>query len=631
MFSRATIDNIFSTARIEEVIGEYVSLKKRGANYIGLCPFHSEKTPSFNVSPAKELFKCFGCGKAGNVVGFLMDHEKFTYPEALKFLAQKYNITIEEVELSKEGEEDKDEIASIFIVLAYAQKYFHEHLLNSDEGHAIGMAYFKTRGFTRQTIEKFQLGFSPSGRDTFSQHAIRKGYNEKFLIAAGLTIKTDDGKLIDRFRERAMFPIHSAAGRTVGFGARILNNNPKEAKYINSPDTKVFNKGQLLYGLNLAKDTIRKSNCCYLVEGYTDVISMHQSGIENVVASLGTSLTDNHTKLIKRHTNNLSFIFDGDEAGIKASIRGIDIALKDELNLQVLVLPDNEDPDSFCRKNNPVDVSKFIKNNSEDFILFKSKLLLKGSENDPIQRSQAINSIILSISFINNRISRATYINELSKKFNIPEDILHSEVNRALINKFQSKLNISHDVAEKPRKSQKNQYTLKIPIEQEREIIKILITKGNEIYYNDITVADYLITRIGDSEWEDQNLKEIYNYYYNYFLEQKSVPEPNIYIRHSDLKLQNVIIEFIDIEELVVSSKWQSLGRDIPPKDIKREVDSAILHFQLRKFQTMKTINRKKFKGENLTDEEKNEILTMDKFISDRIVEISKELSITYI
>jgi DNA primase len=630
MFSRNSIDNIFSAAKIEEVVGEFVNLKRRGANYIGLCPFHSEKTPSFSVSPTKELFKCFGCGKAGNVVGFLMEHEKYTYPEALKYLAKKYNIEIEEIASPKEDDEDRDEIASIFVILAYAQKYFFEHLLNSDEGHAIGMSYFKSRGFSRQTIEKYQLGFSPSGRDTFSQHAIRKGYNEKYLLAAGLSIKTDDGKLIDRFRERAMFPIHSPSGRTVGFGARILNSNPKEAKYINSPETKVFNKGHLLYGLNLAKDAIRKQNGCYLVEGYTDVISMYQSGIENVVASLGTSLTENQTKLIKRHSNNLSFIFDGDEAGLKASIRGIDIALKDELNLKVIVLPENEDPDSYCRKNNPADVLDFFNKQSEDFIFFKSKLLLKGNENDPIQRSQAINSIISSISFINNRISRSMYITELSKKFSIPEDILHSEVNRALINKFNAKTNVSTDIAQKIKRPPKNQFTIKIPIEQEKEIIKLLITKGNEIYYNDITVAEYLITRIGDSEWEDQNLKEIYNFFHLYYIEHKASPDPKLFIRHEDIRFQQIVIEFIDVEELTASKNWGNHDVNVPLRDIKREVDSACYHFEIRKLQNMRTVNRKLLREENLTNEKMDEIIELDKYISEKISEISKG-NITYI
>jgi DNA primase len=624
MLSRTTIDNIFSAARIEEVVGEFVNLKKRGANYIGLCPFHTEKTPSFSVSPTKELYKCFGCGKAGNVVGFLMEHEKYSYPEALKYLAKKYNIEIDEIVSHKEDDEEKDEIASIFIVLAYAQKYFHEHLLNSDEGHAIGMSYFKTRGFSRQTIEKFQLGFCPSGRDTFSQHALRKGYNEKFLIAAGLSIKTEEGKLIDRFRERAMFPIFSASGRTLGFGARTLSSNPKEAKYINSPETKVFNKGHLLYGLDLAKDSIRKSNRCYLVEGYTDVISMHQSGIENVVASLGTSLTENQTKLIKRHSGNLSFIFDGDEAGLKASIRGIDIALKDELNLQVIVLPDTEDPDSFCKKNTPADVLEYFKTQSEDFIFFKSKLLLKGNENDPIQRSQAINSIILSISYIGNRISRSMYINELSKKFSIPEDILHSEVNRVLINKFQSKVNVSTDISEKVKKPLKTQYTLKIPIEQEKEIIKLLITKGNEIYYDDITVAEYLITRIGDSEWEDINLKEVYNFYFKYYFENKTSPDAKVFIRHEDIRFQQIVIEFIDIDELAVSKNWQNHDVEVPERDIRREVDSACYHFEIRKLQNMRSLNRKLLKEQNLTNEKMDEIIELDKYISEKILEISK-------
>jgi len=630
MFSRTTIDNIFSAAKIEEVVGEFVNLRKRGANFIGLCPFHNEKTPSFSVSPTKELYKCFGCGRAGNVVGFLMEHEKYTYPEALRYLAKKYNIEIDEIISTKESDENKDEIASIFIVLAYAQKYFHEHLLNSDEGHAIGMSYFKNRGFNRQTIEKFQLGFSPSGWDTFSQHALRKGYNEKYLIAAGLSIKTDEGKLIDRFHERVMFPIFSASGRTVGFGARILSSNPKEAKYINSPETKVFNKGHLLYGLDIAKESIRKSNRCFLVEGYTDVISMHQSGIENVVASLGTSLTENQTKLIKRHSGNLSFIFDGDEAGLKASIRGIDIALKDELNLQVIVLPDTEDPDSFCKKNTPPDVLDYFNKQSEDFIFFKSKLLLKGNENDPIQRAQAINSIILSISYINNRISRSMYINELSNKFNIPEDILHSEVNRVLINKFQSKVNTSTDIAEKVKKPVKAQYTLKIPVEQEREIVKLLITKGNEIYYDDITVAEYLITRIGDSEWDDQNLKEVYNYFYRFYFENKTSPDPKVFIRHEDIRFQQIVIEFIDIDELAVSKNWQTHDVDVPIRDIKRDVDSACYHFELRKLQNMRSINRKLLKEQNLSNEKMDEIIEMDKYISEKISEISKG-NITYI
>ena len=398
MIDQATIDRILDVAQIVEVVSDFVTLRKRGVNYVGLCPFHNEKTPSFSVSPSKGLCKCFSCGKGGNAVHFIMEHEQMSYPEALRYLAKKYNIEIKERELTNEEKEVQSNRESMFIVNNFARDYFQNILKNHVDGRSIGLAYFRQRGFRDDIIDKFQLGFSTEGRDALAQEALRKGFKQEFLVKTGLCYETDDHKLRDRFWGRVMFPVHTLSGKVVAFGGRVLSTeNKKLAKYVNSPESEIYHKSNELYGIYFAKQAIVKQDRCFLVEGYTDVISMHQSGVENVVASSGTSLTPGQIRLIHRFTNNITVLYDGDMAGIKASIRGIDMLLEEGMNIKVCLLPDGDDPDSFARKHNATEFQNFIQEHETDFIRFKAQLLMEDAGKDPMKRAELINDIVRSI------------------------------------------------------------------------------------------------------------------------------------------------------------------------------------------------------------------------------------------
>ncbi|KAA6340513.1 DNA primase [termite gut metagenome] len=430
MIDQATIDRILDAAQIVEVVSEFVTLRKRGVNFVGLCPFHNEKTPSFSVSPAKGLCKCFSCGKGGNAVHFIMEHEQLSYYEALKFLAKKYHIEIKERELTTEEKVVQSTRESMFIVNNFARDYFRDILKNHVDGRSIGQAYFQQRGFRNDIIEKFQLGFSTNERDALAKEALAKGYKEEFLVTTGLCYRTDDGKLHDRFWGRVMFPIHTLSGKVVAFGGRILNSDKRLAKYVNSPESDIYHKSNELYGIYFAKQAIVKQDRCFLVEGYTDVISMHQSGVENVVASSGTSLTTGQIKLIHRFTNNITVLYDGDPAGIKASIRGIDMILEEGMNIKVVLLPDGDDPDSFARKHNATDFQAYIAENEVDFIRFKTKLLLDEAGKDPIKRAELIGDIVRSISVIPEPIVRSVYVKECSQLLHVEEKLLVSEIGK---------------------------------------------------------------------------------------------------------------------------------------------------------------------------------------------------------
>ena len=429
MIDQATIDRILDAAQIVEVVSDFVTLRKRGVNYVGLCPFHNEKTPSFSVSPSKGLCKCFSCGKGGNAVHFIMEHELMSYPEALRYLAKKYNIEIKERELTNEEKEVQSNRESMFIVNNFARDYFQNILKNHIDGRSIGLAYFRQRGFRDDIIDKFQLGFSTEGRDALAQEALRKGFKQEFLVKTGLCYETDDHKLRDRFWGRVMFPVHTLSGKVVAFGGRVLSTeNKKLAKYVNSPESEIYHKSNELYGIYFAKQAIVKQDRCFLVEGYTDVISMHQSGVENVVASSGTSLTPGQIRLIHRFTNNITVLYDGDMAGIKASIRGIDMLLEEGMNIKVCLLPDGDDPDSFARKHNATEFQNFIQEHETDFIRFKAQLLMEDAGKDPMKRAELINDIVRSIAVIPEAIVRDVYIKECGQLLRIEDKLLVSEV-----------------------------------------------------------------------------------------------------------------------------------------------------------------------------------------------------------
>ena len=430
MIDHGTIDRIMDAAQIVDVVSDFVTLRKRGVNYVGLCPFHDDKTPSFYVSPSKGLCKCFACGKGGNVVHFIMEHEQLSYPEALKWLAKKYHIDIQEKELTDEQKLAQSERESLFVVNQWARDYFQHILKNHEEGKSVGMAYLRNRGFRDDIIEKFQLGYCTESHDAMGKEALQKGYKKEFLVKTGLCYETDDHRLRDRFWGRVIFPVHTLSGKVVAFGGRVLASATKgvKVKYVNSPESDIYKKSNELYGIYFAKQAIVKQDRCFLVEGYTDVISMHQSGVENVVSSSGTALTPGQIKLIHRFTNNMTILYDGDSAGIKASLRGIDMLLEEGMNIKVCLLPDGEDPDSFARQHNATEFQAFIKEHETDFIRFKTNLLMEDAGKDPIKRAELIGSIVQSISVIPEAIVRDVYIKECAQLLHVEDRLLVSEV-----------------------------------------------------------------------------------------------------------------------------------------------------------------------------------------------------------
>ena len=493
MISKSTIDTVYETARVEEVIGDFVQLKRAGSNFKGLSPFSDERSPSFMVSPAKGIWKDFSSGKGGNAIAFVMEHEKFSYPEAIRYLAKKYNIEIEETEQTAEEKANTDVRESLFLVTEFAKNYFHDTLLNAEEGKAIGLSYFKERGFTNETIKKFSLGYSPETWDALTKEALGKGYKLEFLEAVGLTIPRED-RPFDRFKGRVIFPIQSLSGRTLGFGGRILTNDKKAAKYLNSPESDLYHKSKVLYGIFQAKQAIAKQNNCFLVEGYTDVIQFNQAGIENVVASSGTALTPDQIRLINRLTKNITVLFDGDAAGLRASLRGIDLILEEGMNVKVCAFPDGEDPDSFAKKTPYEDLVLYLEENAKDFIQFKASLLMKDAKNDPIKKADLIRDMVASISKIPDRIQREIYIQECARIMDISEQVLVSTLAQML----------NKDLAEIGKKQKQDQKAFEIVKAEnnnlasekidilnilEKSILEILLLYGNEeIDFQDVFI-----------------------------------------------------------------------------------------------------------------------------------------------
>ena len=441
MIPRETIAQILEAAHIEDVVGEFVTLKKRGSNLIGVCPFHKEKTPSFNVNPARNIFKCFGCGKAGDSVRFIMEHEHYSYPEALRYLAKKYGIKIEEREQTPEEMAAQNERERMFNINSFAQKYFSETMLNTDEGQSVGLAYFRERGFRDAIINRFQLGYCPNSGSAFTEFAIKNGYDKDLLIKVGLT-GSYENRLYDRYQGRVIFPIHNLTGKVIGFGGRILTSEKTKAKYVNSPESEIYNKSQTLYGIFFARNEISRLDNCILVEGYADVLSMHQAGIENVVASSGTSLTTEQIRMISRYTKNVTMLYDGDAAGIHAALRGTNMVLEEGMNVRIVVLPPEHDPDSFVQQYPIEYVTKYLADNAKDFISFKTNLLLKDANNDPIKKASVIKDIVETISVIPDPIYRATYIKECSRTLEVAEQTLMNELNKILRAKYRKSLGL---------------------------------------------------------------------------------------------------------------------------------------------------------------------------------------------
>lgn len=494
MIDRNTIDRIMDAADIVEVVQDFVSLKKRGVNYIGCCPFHNEKTPSFIVSPSKGIFKCFGCGKSGNAVGFVMEHEQMTYPEALKYIARKYGIEVVEKELSEEEQKQNDDRESMRILNEFAAKYFQNNLLNDPEGIAIGLSYFRERGFTDEAIKTFGLGYSLEKRDAFTEHALKNGYKLDFMTRTGLTIVNEETKRrYDRFFGRVMFPVYSISGQIIGFGGRVLKTAEKTAKYVNSPESEIYNKSKTLYGLYQARTEIVRQKKCYLVEGYADVISLFMAGVRNVVASSGTSLTEDQIRIIHRLTDDITVLYDGDSAGIHASVRGIDMLLAQGLNVRVLLLPDGEDPDSFAKKNGSEKTIEYLNTHEEDFIRFKSRLSKQEADKDPLKRAAMITDIVKTISVIDDQIKQTVYLQECSKILEIDENTLYSELMKFRKKKIlDGKSHTGYTPAQKPEPQLPQQKQTPRAtgnkdlgfLSKEREIMRLLLLHGNKTIAN---------------------------------------------------------------------------------------------------------------------------------------------------
>lgn len=589
MISKATIDTVFETARVEEVIGDFVQLKRAGSNFKGLSPFSDERSPSFMVSPAKGIWKDFSSGKGGNAVAFLMEHSHFTYPEAIRFLAKKYNIEIEETEQTDEEKANTDVRESMYLVSEFAKDYFHNTLLHSEEGKAIGLSYFKERGFTSETIKKFSLGYSPQTWDAFTKEALGKGYKLEFLESTGLTIPKGDDRPFDRFKGRVMFPIQSMSGRVLGFGGRILGNDKKAAKYLNSPESDIYHKSKVLYGIFQSKQAIAKQNNCYLVEGYTDVIQFNQAGIENVVASSGTALTPDQIRLINRLTKNITVLFDGDAAGLRASIRGIDLILEEGMNVKVCAFPDGEDPDSFAKKTPYEELVNYLEENSKDFIQFKASLLMNDAKNDPIKKADLIRDMVVSISKIPDRIQREIYIQECSRIMDISEQVLVSTLAQ-LVQKDIS------DIGKKQKQDQKAFEVVKnetpVQVEKidilyglERKIIEILLLYGNKTeVFEDVLLKTneegeienviekkeykvfqriYLSLQEDEVELANPLFRAIFNNLINYYLQNESFSIEQ-YLMHLQPEFAQEVTDILMEDERVVLHNWE--GQNIFPK-----------------------------------------------------------------
>lgn len=600
MITKDTIQTIIESSRIEEVVGDFVRLQRRGHNFQGLCPFHNEKTPSFVVSPAKGIYKCFGCGKAGNSVNFIMEHENLSYPDALRWLAKKYNIEIKEENLSKEALEVQSERESLFAVNSFAQKTFSEILFNTDEGKSVGLSYFKKRGLSNDIIEKFNLGYCLEEWDGFTKRAVVSGYQLEYLEKTGLTT-TSNGKHFDKFRGRIIFPIHNISGRVIGFGGRILSNDKKTAKYLNSPESEIYHKSSSLYGIYLAKNSITNKDNCYLVEGYFDVISMYNAGIQNVVASSGTSLTTEQIRMIRRYTKNITILYDGDSAGIKASFRGIDMILKEGLNVSALLFPDGEDPDSFVQKNRSEHVEEYLKTNTKDFITFKTEILIDEVKDDPFKKAELIKDIVASIALIPDPISRSMFIQKCSSTLNVEESLVANELNKQVrsnnADESQHKAEIREsDVNIKSEEIKEVSIELDHDEAKEKEIVRLLLNYGNlniEMEVDDnkkreIPLSHFVIGSIEDDELEFKNklYNDIYNTYKEHITNGKTI-DYGYFTNNQDNKIATLAIDLI-ADEYTLSPKWEEKHKIFTKKeedDLTHTINNAIILFKLSKIE----------------------------------------------
>lgn len=615
MIDPSTIEKIIDTAEITEVVQDFITLKKRGVNFIGHCPFHNEKTPSFTVSPAKGIFKCFGCGKGGNAVNFVMEHEHISWVEALKFLAAKYSIEIIEKEVTQEEKQRQDERESMILVTGFACRFFTDCLGNHEEGLAIGMEYLKERGYRRPVIEKFQVGYSPGSWNDLTKEAIKNGYKIEYLKKTGLTIGKGD-KLYDRFNGRIIFPVHSVSGKVLAFGARTLKQDKQTAKYLNSPESEIYHKSKVLYGLYFAKQAIVRDDKCYLVEGYTDVLSLHQAGIENVVASSGTALSGDQIRLIKRFTNNITILYDGDEAGLKASLRGIDLILEEGLNVKILMFPEGEDPDSYARKMDSQSFKEYIQKNELDFVLFKTRLLSEEAQNDPVKKAMMINDIVRSVAKIPDRITRMVYIKECAGILDMEEKLLYAESYNIRRKDAEKQLRYKNTDQQgiKPERVSNLQYSLKNTTASERdvherEIIRLLVNHGTKELFpatedkqNSVSVSSFIITELDNDELVLSN--PIYNLIISEckkMITQNTVLSEKNFANHHDIDISLTAADLLSTS-YDISKIWKRKEAHVEVEEdkLKKLVPSTILaykSFLIR--QEMKDTEEKLKKADN--------------------------------
>lgn len=655
MISKNTIDTVFETARVEEVIGDFVQLKRAGTNLKGLSPFSDEKSPSFMVSPVKQIWKDFSSGKGGNAVTFVMEHEHFSFPEAIRYLAKKYNIEIEETERTSEEIQEASEKESMYLVSEFAQKYFQNTMHNTDEGQAIGLSYFKERGFTSETIKNFGLGYSPETWDAFTKEALGQGYKLEYLEKVGLTISKDD-KQFDRFKGRVMFPIQSMSGRVLGFGGRILTNDKKAAKYLNSPESDIYHKSKVLYGIYHAKQAIVKQDNCFLCEGYTDVIQMHQAGVENVVSSSGTALTSDQIRLINRLTKNITVLFDGDAAGLRASIRGIDLILEEGMNVKVCTFPEGEDPDSFARKTPQEELLRYLDENAKDFIQFKASLLMRDAKNDPIKKAELIRDMVVSISKIPDRIKREIYIQECSRIMEISEDVLFNTLAQ-LVQKDISEANKKFVQEQKAFEVHKNESAavnskVDIQYELEKKIIQILLLYGDfeedfedflwkanddgelkevrEVNKYKIFQRVYLSLQEDEVELATPIFQAIYNDLIAYYNQDKKF-EIEQYLMQVTPELSQEVTSILMADEKDVLHNWEAKQIYVKLKDqtVAQYVSETIL--SLRWFLVNKIIEEIKMSLSNSVESDNSENLSMvmdySKLINNFSVKLGRVMS----
>jgi len=624
MIQKSTIDEIMSSARVEDIVGDYVNLKRRGANMLGLCPFHNEKTPSFTVSPAKNLYKCFGCGKGGGAVNFLMEHESFTYPEALRHLANRYNIKIEEEEVTDEQREAQKVKESLLIINEMAAQYFQDQLHNSDEGKAVGLSYFKHRGLLEATIDQFDLGYDSKEYKSFVEHAVGKGYKLELLQQLGLVSKNG----YDFFRERVIFPFHNLSGKVIGFGGRILKDNVKSPKYLNSPESELYNKRKTLYGLYQAKSEIRKKGVCILVEGYTDVLSLHQNEVRNAVASSGTSLTPEQVRLIKRFADDVLVLYDGDAAGQKAALRGLNIFLEYDINVKLITLPEGHDPDSYVKELGSSEFSKYLDDEGKDFVLKLAQNIQDQYANDPIEKSIQIRDLTESIALIVNQIKRSLYVKQCANILEIDESALFEEINKVIRKKIKRKQAQNNTYSSPPPPQISEPHVDYTPDKdhsqgihkitdktdyQEKDVIRVLITDGDKIYDEDnaLTIADYIIANIGDIiELVNDPIHKQILIEYQDSITNKTPLNRQHWLSHLDDGIRTFAVD--TLSEKWSYANWSKRGLELQTQkpieeNFVKDSYQAIMRFKLKKI--VERINQIKALFDKQEDDSKDIIL----------------------